>query len=52
MECKGYNGDLTKVGGITRPKEIKYDMYITVDDYDEEILTNEEEVLKNLICGC
>lgn len=38
------NGDLTKVGGITRPKETKYDIYITVNDYDEEILTNEEPV--------
>lgn len=41
---RGTNGDLTKVGGITRPKEPKYDIYITVDDYDEEILTNEEAV--------
>ena len=41
---RGTNGDLTKVGGITRPKETKYDIYITVDDYDEEILTNEEPV--------
>lgn len=39
----GNNGDLTKIGGITRPKEPKYDIYITVDNCDEEILTNEDE---------
>lgn len=38
-----YNGDLTQVGGITRPKEQRYDIYITVDGYDEEILTNGDE---------
>lgn len=38
-----YNGDSTQVGGITRPKEPKYDIYITVDGYDEEILTNGDE---------
>lgn len=38
-----YNGDLTQVGGITRPKGPKYDIYITVDGYNEEILTNGDE---------
>lgn len=41
---KGANGDLTQIGGITRPKEPKYDIYALINDYDEELLTNEEPV--------